>query len=611
MANPWWRSHRAVVLLLLCLCAPTLAANFDACKAKVEDMLADPSRNHSAFDVLYHGKVRGLKSNNDPPGIMLTLRGCREVCGSSSDPNDVLKAFQILTTWVLPAVALLSQLPYESLSGKKWKNLEALFNWVGSPASALTTTIFNIHMIRKARHTAGQRLEKKNAYYVLSCMNQYEYRHDGGDKDFDLKRDKALLYGLLRPIAEDREGNPLEEANAYGIMETPRDIVRLQALLDNLAFQLRLQRRKAVWPLAINIMWFLLAFIFSIVQAFADLGDNSTAHSLALGLLLSWLPVLVVMTIVDRNPVDVNRCQALIERWLYNVYQIMKGPDGPGITRHSTNGNAFNANPTAASNLQGTNSTPEGYDDSSEQHFWHQRTAMHFSIGEFTGQGRRLHYCGVANAVFKSKEENEDEARDQPQKLASLFQTHLKRSPGSWWLYWLLSQIIVSISFGMAFMVSFKTPTIGLGCRSLCYLIYYLLGMFSWVCQAYQAWRGKPLPLIRPAVFLVNGVATLGLFLIMMLQVTNGLNRCLCKVSNFGLGDFGGYMDFENAQFYRSAYEVTIVWITATVIGFSNSCIGIGFAVGRWNKDAGLWRVDENKKPLQGTNLELDARWVT
>ncbi len=51
-------------------------------------------------------------------------------------------------------------------------------------------------------------------------------------------------------------------------------------------------------------MVFLGAFSLSVGLAFADLGAWTTAHSLALGLLVSWLPFLVMFTIVDRNPVS-------------------------------------------------------------------------------------------------------------------------------------------------------------------------------------------------------------------------------------------------------------------------------------------------------------------
>jgi hypothetical protein len=58
-----------------------------------------------------------------------------------------------------------------------------------------------------------------------------------------------------------------------------------------------------------NMFWFVIAFAIALVLAFGNLGDNTTAHSLGLGLGLVWLPALVFMTIVDRNPVSPIRCR--------------------------------------------------------------------------------------------------------------------------------------------------------------------------------------------------------------------------------------------------------------------------------------------------------------
>lgn len=58
-----------------------------------------------------------------------------------------------------------------------------------------------------------------------------------------------------------------------------------------------------------NMFWFVIAFAIALVLSFGSLGDNTTAHSLALGLGLVWLPALVFMTIVDRNPVSPTRCR--------------------------------------------------------------------------------------------------------------------------------------------------------------------------------------------------------------------------------------------------------------------------------------------------------------
>ena len=47
----------------------------------------------------------------------------------------------------------------------------------------------------------------------------------------------------------------------------------------------------------------MIALAISIYGAFNVIGENKTAHDLGTGLLLSWLPILVLSTITDRNPV--------------------------------------------------------------------------------------------------------------------------------------------------------------------------------------------------------------------------------------------------------------------------------------------------------------------
>jgi hypothetical protein len=63
-----------------------------------------------------------------------------------------------------------------------------------------------------------------------------------------------------------------------------------------------------VYPAYLSIMIFIfVAFPVSVALAFAELGQASTAHSLALGVLFGWLPILVILCILDRNPVSSDR----------------------------------------------------------------------------------------------------------------------------------------------------------------------------------------------------------------------------------------------------------------------------------------------------------------
>jgi hypothetical protein len=60
-------------------------------------------------------------------------------------------------------------------------------------------------------------------------------------------------------------------------------------------------------PTMFSLGTFFAAFVISIVLAFGEIGDGVDIRSLRLGLVYTWLPILVITTIVDRNPVSSER----------------------------------------------------------------------------------------------------------------------------------------------------------------------------------------------------------------------------------------------------------------------------------------------------------------
>lgn len=80
----------------------------------------------------------------------------------------------------------------------------------------------------------------------------------------------------------------------------------LVAHRQELARALREGRKKGVIPVFISFLWFVFALGLSIELAYDDIGGNQTAHNLAMGLLVGWLPVLVVASTVDRNSVSAD-----------------------------------------------------------------------------------------------------------------------------------------------------------------------------------------------------------------------------------------------------------------------------------------------------------------
>ena len=261
-------------------------------------------------------------------------KGCKVICEDPEEwywTTDIGLTLAIISNWVLPIVALLAALPYDSLhrknDGAKWyegrvaRTIDALLNWLGSPQTALTTTLFNIQQIRKCLHatiSSGEGLGgngtlqplRRDAYYILSCVGQFKLPQ-ADDDDFL----EPFVYGLFRPFVTLDEGElaipaegdvPLQQ---MGWQNKPKKWT--SELLQEMAFHLRMLRRRGVYPVFVSILIFFIAYGVALVLAFANVGERTTAHSLALGILISWLPLLVLFTILDRNPVSADRTRSV------------------------------------------------------------------------------------------------------------------------------------------------------------------------------------------------------------------------------------------------------------------------------------------------------------
>lgn len=226
-------------------------------------------------------------------------QGCVALCSRGSDKAQLAEptfALNMVTTWIFPLAIVLS-LPYDSLHHpQRFKGtVAAILNWLGSPQTALTATMFNFHQIRKAHLRAkdgpSAHLSTWNdVYYVISCLNQFDVTTHVNKKDDEFF--KTLVYGLFSPILSDSQ----DEAAKH-----------TKHLLAVIAYQLRMHRRRALIPTMLNLGTFLIALVFSIVLSFAQVGEHTKVDMLVLGLLFTWLPMLVIFTNVDRTPVSADR----------------------------------------------------------------------------------------------------------------------------------------------------------------------------------------------------------------------------------------------------------------------------------------------------------------
>jgi hypothetical protein len=218
-------------------------------------------------------------------------------------------------------------------------------------------------------------------------------------------------------------------------------------------------------------MWFLFAFALSVEGAFNDLDRNTTAHDLALGCLLAWLPILIMGSIVDRNPIAAETIRKKLNSLIDHVRDALHDDEHRNQFLKS-----FYDHPEFDKLCARVQTIAEQDEDG------------HDFFEEFAGQARiRWHY-GAAHAILSDIEDCyiADKGRnwlaDEGDARINLVLGHINEE-GLMWLdireFWQVGSalLIVGGSCGGAFILSYFTPTVGLGCQSGGYIIFFCIAM--------------------------------------------------------------------------------------------------------------------------------------
>lgn len=229
-------------------------------------------------------------------------------------------------------------------------------------------------------------------------------------------------------------------------------------------------------------MWFLFSLGISIQAAFEKLGENTTAHELAMGLMLSWLPILILCSIVDCDSMSASEMRDEINALVDLVSRSLQNPVLCGRFINSfSHWPQFEPMRDRVTKIRSQS---------------HKLQGGFFT--SFAGQGRvRWHY-GVAHPLLSEIENCHiaDHGRnwleDEEQARINL----VLGSPGRglfWFDFRQLWQVcgaivIVGGCCLGGYIVSFFTPTVGLGCRSLGYLAYFVVSL-SLVVLEFLIWR--------------------------------------------------------------------------------------------------------------------------
>jgi hypothetical protein len=193
-------------------------------------------------------------------------------------------------------------------------------------------------------------------------------------------------------------------------------------------------------------------------------------------------------------------------------------------------------------------------------------------------------------------------------------------------------------TIGGAWVLSYFTPTLGLGCRSGGYTVFFIIacglaifeGISWWVLpeplvpssdrylnmaalpptnssveQLTQrlrvAWRNDPRSIFQTCVLRPMEVTNLAwLLYIVFAQVLGSYQNCQCLASTWA--GKGGYVDFEDSEYYK-AHRIVLYWAVGTAISLFITVSGLVYIIIEWCTQSHMNTVeyDEAARGLQRT----------
>lgn len=563
------------IVVFFITATPTVAAvNFTQCYLDFQTN----ETNRQLYG--YHGRTYGGGILEGSP--LLSVQGCKALCGSGPQLYLWKQSASTITTWVLPMIGLLLQAPFES--NAKRRTFLALIRWAGSPIAALFHVLWNI---------------KNTAKCALMVDMSVPYRDfPSEDSDFGQMRDSFGILSVMNQFSVDPTLNAGAGEKLIRIALFSNELVMtdggptLAQRRRDLATNVREGRRRGVVPVFITIMWFIFALVLSLADAFDNdnIGNNQLAHNLAMGLLLSWIPILILTGIVDRNPSATKDTRLRLNALVDDTRRALLLPQNQETIV-----------------LQGG-----GW---REHYPWLDEIERNERFSEFftafAGQGRLRMHFGIAHPILSNIEfsyvgqhgrnwlEHERDARwalvygyVNPR---GLFHFDFREI---WQI--LCSVLIVDGTVAGAFIISFRTPTVGLGCRSGGYMIFMVMTgalltaeLVVWALTS----RTSPIRNVFGWILSAGELISASWLVYIVLAQTFGVYRnCACMASTWG--GRGGYINTATSDIYSSP-EVRIYWGLGTTVTCTIMGLLFAFIVAEWCEQSHL-HTQTYRNAMQG-----------
>ncbi|KAJ6263489.1 hypothetical protein Dda_2053 [Drechslerella dactyloides] len=553
--------------------------------------------------------------------LAVDYRSVMAVCGSSSGLYEWALVSDTLTTWILPIFGLIVSMPWES--NRRGHTIYMIFRWVGQPFATLTYIFWNLRVMGRAAtlvdlgvplrpHSIGKRKRRPSKRKIvdeddedeeaieLDAVEQGQGQGPAGgdgnsnpdqdipdddpDPDDQIFCDVRDSFSILCVMNQYKLSSslPISESTlrkniitALFLTDATSGKFHLDATRRSVAAEIRRLRKRGVVPILVSLGWYFISLAISMYKAFGDVGDNATAHNLALGLLLGWLPVLVSAAIVDRNGVDGEYVGDLLNKLMRRVHP------------HDT------------------------------------------TFTKFVGQGRRRWHFGVAHPILAMLERQPQQRYTRPVdwhavaietlredwESASLADYRITYFNKWEFVHMLAAWLTLGLSVLGAWYISYNTPTVGLGCRSFSYVMFLSvctlgglieLALYPVVYRPVKrrrtgdfaqtdGWRGyiaskRFRSRMSGVLTALDVLATLVLFTAVFMQTTGAFQFYWCKASL--VGSHGGYIVFDTVSYIKRFFDARMYWMVGTVVSSVVPVVGTVWTMREWLTQAFVWSTD-------------------
>ncbi|KAJ7318168.1 hypothetical protein DFH08DRAFT_401709 [Mycena albidolilacea] len=557
------------VCLWLAFIIPVLGVNFDTCLAEVRSG--------------QWGPVGGTDNHGRPSNIStataITYELCVAACGSGQADFQWNIFSQQFSAWLLPYLALVSQLPFGAVA--RLDNLMSMLLTVGSPtlaAYSLALTVLNGHWIAQ-RFSGVSYPNVRNAVRILSSLQQ---------SPLQVNTDDSLLASLVVLHSNDEFWEELTE-------------------------WLNFVHTWSISAVA-SILWVITAYVFTVVDSFTGVVTFSTlnANGQAVGSIFLWLLPIVVGWLQISPKCDSERVNQAMDK--ANKIAYVATLDGePTLASNKSNKRAIYLRKGAGEIHRDEQCTPPIYNYARflpwtlavENVYYAFREASERSNSyqpvdsakgwEKGDRNMRVHYLNRSG----SQAQVTAYVRTEPPEI---YPRHRSRWGSGVVSRFLLAALVALCltwgTTGAAILVAFFTPTKGLACRSGSYLIYGINSTLVWIMMVtssvlahystftvsvkgrYFHTRSTRLAgvlsiFLRRLGKVLASINTIWIVLACLFQFGSFFDRCWCDSSVFYLGTKNAYNVIDVAP--EDVAALNAPWIGGVALASGCAVLFMGF----------------------------------